>query len=129
MLRLASVFRTINILGVIVFLEAMTLAHAESVRVTAGSEAASLSSCVKPTDIMRREHAYFLIRKRDKTMYQGIRTKEHSLVECIACHVSKNERGSFTPINAEGQFCQSCHQEVAQKIDCFSCHRTTPDTH
>ncbi len=124
-------FAFVHTLGIVslVFAVAMTalIVQAESTRVTAGSEAANLPACVEPTQIMRRQHAHFLIHKRDKTVYQGIRTKRHSLVECIACHVSKDEQGGFTPINAQGQFCQGCHQEVAQKIDCFECHRTTPD--
>ena len=51
--------------------------------------------CVEPTDLMRRDHMKLLKHQRDKTMYEGIRTKPHSLNECIACHASQ-KAGSVT---------------------------------
>ena len=45
--------------------------------------------CVEPTDLMRRDHMKLLKHQRDKTMHQGIRTKPHSLNECISCHASQ----------------------------------------
>ncbi len=93
------------------------------------SEAAGLDVCVEPVDVMRRNHMELLFHKRDQTMHQGIRTERHQLTECISCHVDKDDNDLFIPINAQGQFCQSCHQAVAAKLDCFDCHRTTPDSH
>ncbi len=84
--------------------------------------------CVEPTDIMRREHMNFIIHQRDETVYRGIRgiTARHSLKDCIDCHTGYDDQGKALPINAKGQFCESCHSYTAVSIDCFDCHRTTP---
>jgi len=78
--------------------------------------------CVEPTDVMRRDHMKLLQHQRDKTMREGIRSKPHSLNECIACHASR-KTGSV--IGAEG-FCQSCHDYAAVKLDCWDCHQPKP---
>lgn len=83
--------------------------------------------CIRPTEFMRRNHMHLLTHKRDKTMRQGIRTKDASLSACVDCHANKNIDGSFIPVNAPGQFCSACHIYAAVKLDCFECHRTTPD--
>ena len=82
--------------------------------------------CVEPTDVMRREHMDFILHQRDETMYKGIRGAKHSLKDCIDCHAGYDNAGKAVPINAEGQFCESCHTYTAVSIDCFGCHRTTP---
>ena len=89
--------------------------------------AAKGDSCVEPTDIMRRNHMDMLMHQRDDTMIRGVRTKKHSLTGCIDCHTASTESGEHIPINDEGQFCQACHSYTAVKIDCFQCHRSTPD--
>ena len=78
--------------------------------------------CVEPTDLMRRDHMKLLKHQRDKTMYEGIRTKPHSLNECIACHASQ-KTGS---VIGDGGFCQSCHAYAAVKLDCWDCHQPKP---
>ncbi len=83
--------------------------------------------CIRPTDVMRRDHMELLKHKRDQTMRQGIRTKDASLQGCVDCHSKKDDKGVAIPVNAEGQFCSTCHQYTAVKLDCFECHRTTPD--
>lgn len=83
--------------------------------------------CVEPTDVMRREHMNFILHQRDETVHRGIRGAKHSLKDCIDCHVGYDEQGEAVPINAVGQFCQGCHHYTAVNIDCFGCHRTTPD--
>jgi hypothetical protein len=83
--------------------------------------------CVEPTDIMRKQHMQFLLHQRDLTMRQGIRTEQHSLNQCVECHVQKNNQGEFIPINAPEQFCAACHTFTSVSIDCFDCHATTPD--
>ena len=75
--------------------------------------------CVEDTDYMRRNHMKLLTHQRDETVHEGIRTKKHSLKECINCHASK-ETGSVTA--AKDNFCVSCHSYAAVKIDCFDCH-------
>ena len=82
--------------------------------------------CVEPTDVMRREHMDFLMHQRDDTVHAGIRGAKHSLVGCIDCHVQKDEQGIAIPVNAKGQFCESCHSFAAISVDCFECHAGVP---
>ncbi|MBX2882514.1 MAG: sulfur reduction protein DsrJ [Granulosicoccus sp.] len=83
--------------------------------------------CVEPTDVMRKNHMAFLLHQRDETVINGIRTKKHSLVGCIDCHVQSNSDGDFIPVDAPDQFCEVCHTFASVKLDCFECHATTPD--
>lgn len=84
--------------------------------------------CVAPTDEMRREHMNMILHQRDETVRDGIRgiSAKYSLKDCIDCHAGYDEHDKPIPINAEGQFCESCHTYAAVSIDCFACHRTTP---
>jgi predicted CXXCH cytochrome family protein len=59
-------------------------------------------------------------------VHKGIRTPQHSLAGCIDCHADKGAQGQFLPVNAQDQFCQSCHAYAAVQIDCFSCHASVP---
>ena len=79
--------------------------------------------CVEDTDFMRRNHMKLLNHQRDKTVIEGVRTKKHSLKECIECHASE-KTGSVAA--AKDDFCVSCHSYAAVKIDCFECHSTKP---
>ena len=90
------------------------------------SKADMLEQCVEPTEIMQKEHFGFLYHQRDKTVIKGIRTKDHSLANCIDCHVSYDDNGTALPINSEGQFCQTCHVQTAVKIDCLTWHAPVP---
>lgn len=101
-------------------------AVAESTFVTEGSKAARMESCVAPTQLMRRNHMDYLKHGRDKTVRDGVRELDFSLAECIDCHAGSDETGKPIPVNAAGQFCQTCHGYVAASPDCFLCHRTTP---
>lgn len=92
-----------------------------------GSRAAAEKSCIRPVAEMRRNHMELLKHKRDDVMHRGIRTVDASITECIACHAVRTESGGFVPVNEEGQFCSECHEKAAAKLDCFDCHRTTPD--
>ena len=87
----------------------------------------TVEACIRPSEFMRRNHMHLLTHKRDKTVRQGIRTKDASLSACVDCHAGKKADGSFIPVNAPGQFCSTCHEYTAVKLDCFECHRTTPD--
>lgn len=86
------------------------------------------AQCVEPTDLMRREHMQFLMHQRDDTVHGGIRGARHSLVGCIDCHAQKDPQGLAIPVNAEGQFCESCHRFAGVSMDCFECHATVPAT-
>lgn len=82
--------------------------------------------CVEDTEFMRRNHMNLLMHQRDATMHQGIRTKKHSLKECIACHAVEGDDGQPVTVADERHFCRSCHEYAAVKPDCFSCHASTP---
>ncbi len=84
--------------------------------------------CVEPTEVMRRDHMNFLMHQRDDTMHLGIRTKQHSLNECLSCHVTPDENGKVARSDSPDHFCSSCHSFAAVRIDCFQCHADTPDT-
>lgn len=84
--------------------------------------------CIRPTEFMRKNHMHLLEHKRDQTVRQGIRTKDASLQGCVDCHTKNDEKGTPIPVDDKGQFCSTCHEYVAVKLDCFECHRTTPDT-
>ena len=83
---------------------------------------ANPGKCVEDTAAMRREHPDMLKHQRDLTMHEGIRTRKHSLKECVECHASA-KTGSV--LGAKG-FCQSCHDYASVRIDCFSCHASKP---
>ena len=82
--------------------------------------------CVEPADVMRVMHMNFILHQRDETVHRGIRGAQHSLRGCIDCHADYDGQGRPIPINAAGQFCESCHAYTAVNIDCFGCHRATP---
>jgi predicted CXXCH cytochrome family protein len=95
--------------------------------VTEGSKAAGLETCVAPTAEIRRNHMDYLKHDRDATVHQGIRDTRFSLAECVQCHAEKDSAGAYKPVNAEGQFCESCHSYVAVNLTCFQCHSKTPE--
>jgi hypothetical protein len=57
--------------------------------------------------------------QRDRTVHAGVRTKEHSLANCVGCHASR-ETGRVT--GSADAFCESCHAYVGVRLDCFECH-------
>ncbi len=82
--------------------------------------------CVAPKDVIRIEHKYYLLHQRDETMREGIRTKEHSLKNCINCHIVKGDDGKPVTIKDDRHFCKSCHTYASVQIDCFQCHASKP---
>jgi hypothetical protein len=103
-------------------------AHAEEEGdfVLPSSKAGSLENCVEPTEYMRRNHFELIRHQRDLTVYGGIRGTKHSLAGCVSCHVGYDDAGVPVEINAEGQFCRSCHDYAAVDMNCFDCHATVP---
>lgn len=83
--------------------------------------------CVAETDFMRRNHMTMLDHQRDDTVHEGIRTKQFSLKECIACHAVKGADARPVTSKDPKHFCRACHDYVAVKIDCFECHASRPD--
>jgi len=94
--------------------------------VVPGSKAAHLESCVAPTLFMRRNHMELILHQRNVTVHEGIRDTKDSLAGCVACHVQYDEEQRPVPVNAEGQFCESCHELMAVDLTCFGCHATVP---
>jgi hypothetical protein len=82
--------------------------------------------CVEPTEDMRKNHMKMMLHKRDQTMHEGIRTPQHSLEECINCHVPAEDSGKIVRIDSKEHFCNSCHTYAAVNIDCFQCHADRP---
>ena len=80
--------------------------------------------CVEPTEEMRKNHMEYILDQRDATVHAGIRTKQHSLTECINCHVS--DAPDAPHVDSEKHFCNSCHTYVGVSIDCFQCHADRP---
>jgi hypothetical protein len=83
--------------------------------------------CVEPVTEMRKNHMKFIMHQRDDTMQKGIRTTKYSLAECINCHVVPEQNGSYARYGEDKHFCSTCHTYAAVNIDCFGCHRDTPE--
>jgi hypothetical protein len=81
------------------------------------------TQCVEAPAAMRRNHMEWLKHQRDATVHGGIRGAKHSLKDCVACHAT-TPSGSVAA--APGDFCSSCHEYAAVKIDCFECHTGKP---
>jgi cytochrome c len=81
--------------------------------------------CVEDTQFMLRNHMELLKHHRDQTVHQGVRTTQHSLANCVACHASR-ETGRVT--GSKDAFCESCHRFAAVTLDCFECHADRPAT-
>jgi hypothetical protein len=86
-------------------------------------EAARGGQCVEDPAFMRRNHMKVLKHQRDDTLRGGIRTGQYSLKTCIDCHASKSTNSVAA---SDTNFCQSCHNYAAVKIDCFECHTNKP---
>src|SRR3990172_381762 len=79
--------------------------------------------CVEDTDYMRRNHMKVILHQRDETMHRGIRTKKHSLKNCVDC---KADPKTNSVLGKDG-FCESCHVYTSVSIDCFTCHTAAPE--
>jgi hypothetical protein len=82
--------------------------------------------CVEPTQEMRKNHMNYILHQRDRTMHEGIRTRQYSLEECINCHVTPGAAGALPTADSHEHFCNSCHAYAAVHIDCFQCHADRP---
>ena len=122
-----SGFRGVPRLGALVCLLIGGVLHAGEASVSRVPqpvvESARGGQCVEDPAFMRRNHMKLLKHQRDDTLRGGVRTGKYSLKECIDCHASKT---SNSVAAAETNFCQSCHNYAAVKIDCFECHTNKP---
>jgi cytochrome c len=82
--------------------------------------------CVEPVDEMRKNHMNYILHQRDETVHRGIRTRQHSLEECINCHAVTGPDGEFVRKDSDKHFCSSCHNYASVSIDCFQCHADRP---
>jgi hypothetical protein len=97
-------------------------ASAASAPATAATGTAP-GQCVEDMPTMRRSHMELLKHHRDLTVRDGVRTTQHSLANCVACHASK-ETGRVT--GSKDAFCERCHRYVAVHLDCWDCHADRP---
>jgi hypothetical protein len=81
------------------------------------------TQCVAPPAEMRRNHMTMLKHQRDDTVHGGIRGAKASLKGCVDCHAGAQ---SHSVARAPGDFCVSCHDYAAVRIDCFECHTGKP---
>lgn len=112
-------------LGILVVLSPLASAGGASGVPKPVIQKAQGEQCVEDTEYMRRNHMKVLNHHRDKTMHEGIRTKQHSLKNCIECHATPDASGQRTVLGKDN-FCQSCHTYAAVKVDCFQCHSSKP---
>ncbi len=78
-------------------------------------------------EFWRRNHMDLLRHDRDLTLRDGNRDIGASLKGCFDCHAAKDDAGQIVTYQSEQHFCRTCHEYVAVKVDCFTCHRSTPD--
>jgi hypothetical protein len=83
--------------------------------------------CVRPVDFMRRYHGTMLERQRDDTVHLGERGGDFSVKACVNCHAVPGPDGTPVGYADPKHFCRSCHDYESVKIDCFECHRSTPE--
>lgn len=85
------------------------------------------TKCVEKVDVMRKDHMSFILHQRNDTLRKGVRTKQHSLKECINCHNAPASDGTVASIKDKEHFCTTCHTYTAVQIDCFKCHSDKPE--
>ncbi|MCF6303063.1 MAG: hypothetical protein L3J13_07685 [Devosiaceae bacterium] len=79
-------------------------------------------------EFWRINHMSLLSHDRDETMRLGDRNISASLKECVACHAVDDAAEEPVGYESEEFFCRVCHDYVAVKIDCFTCHQSKPDS-
>jgi len=122
LLRYPSLLAMICLLTALALTSASALAGAPKPDIPKGKG----DKCVEDTDFMRKNHMEILLHQRDETMHRGIRTKQHSLKECIECHVVNDDAGQAVNHLNPKHFCVQCHQYTSVSIDCFECHASRP---
>jgi hypothetical protein len=122
MARLASWLRHAALIATATVLSAVTIPAVAGVDLPL-LEKGKGDKCVEETQYMRRNHMDLLKHQRDETMRKGIRTTQHSLKQCVECHVSE-KTGSVAA--SKEDFCVACHAYASVKLDCWECHATKP---
>lgn len=118
-----SILRNILLVLLFVVVSSNSIADESKVPLPKGEQ------CVEDTEWMRSNHFETVLHQRDETVLHGIRTKKHSLKNCIDCHITPNRNGEYARYsNSEEHFCASCHTYAAVSIDCFQCHADRPES-
>ena len=78
-------------------------------------------------EFWRKNHMDLLRHDRDLTLRLGDRTVDASLKSCLVCHAVTGPDAAPVPAGDAGGFCAVCHAYAAVRIDCFTCHKATPD--
>lgn len=115
-------------LGLATLVAAVLLLRAvnEAPALPATDVAAENGQCLRPASQMRRVHMHLLRHERDAAVREGLRDSQARLERCVACHAARDASGRFASANDPQHFCRSCHDQVAVRIDCFSCHQSRP---
>ncbi|MBK1693256.1 sulfur reduction protein DsrJ [Chromatium weissei] len=126
---MATVLKTCLVAAGLVWALAAQTVQAEEMKryVVEGSRAATLPSCVEPTELMRRQHMEFIKHQRIATVHEGIRKEKYGLSGCVDCHISYSAERIPQPINQADQFCGACHAFAAVNLNCFDCHASVPN--
>lgn len=75
----------------------------------------------------RRYHMVLMNHDRDLTVRDDEREIGASLAQCFECHTVNDAAGTPVTYQDERHFCRACHEFTAVRVDCFMCHRSTPD--
>lgn len=76
----------------------------------------------------RKHHMELMMHDRDLTLREGDRNIEASIGQCFNCHaVTDEETGQPVSYEDPRHFCRVCHDVAAVQVDCFMCHRSTPN--
>ena len=115
--------RLVGLLALAALVHAGGAAYAQASRVPMPKlEVDKATTCVASPEVMRRTHMDMLKHRRDRTVHQGVRGGDEALTRCLACHASKTTGAAI----GGDAFCQSCHDYVGVKLDCFDCHQGKP---
>ena len=118
-----NILRNVLIGLLLAVISSATIADGSNVPPAKGAQ------CVEDPVWMRTHHFETVLHQRDETVLHGIRTKKHSLKNCIDCHITPNENGEYARYsNSEEHFCASCHNFAAVSVDCFQCHADRPES-
>ncbi|MFV0515395.1 MAG: hypothetical protein ACK5MY_17430 [Jhaorihella sp.] len=75
----------------------------------------------------RANHMDLMRHDRNLTVHEGERKIAASLKQCFDCHTARDAKGQAVTYADKGHFCRSCHDFAAVRVDCFTCHRSTPE--
>ena len=78
-------------------------------------------------EFWRKNHMVLMRHDRDQTVYLGDREVVASLSACFECHAATDDAGAVLTYESEQHFCRVCHEYAAVKVDCFMCHRSSPE--